>query len=60
MDKKVSTKDDIIKRILEEREQIAFFGIASIGVFGSFVRGNQTSLSDIDILRDSTLKRAFV
>jgi predicted nucleotidyltransferase len=31
-----------------------FLGVASIGLFGSFVRGNQTSLSDIDILVEFT------
>lgn len=54
MEEKVTTKDDIIKHILEKRNQLDFLGVASIGLFGSFVRGNQTSLSDIDILVEFT------
>jgi predicted nucleotidyltransferase len=54
MENKVTTKDDIIKRIQEERERLAFLCVASFGVFGSFVRGDQTSLSDIDILVEFT------
>ena len=50
MVKKVQTKEDIVQRILEERERLAYFGVRSIGLFGSFVRGDQTSLSDVDIL----------
>ncbi|MDY7033751.1 MAG: nucleotidyltransferase family protein [Thermodesulfobacteriota bacterium] len=54
MENMITSKDDIIKRILEEREQLTFLGVASIGLFGSFVRGNQTSFSDIDILVEFT------
>ena len=50
MVKKVNTKDAIIQRILGVRERLAFFGVRSVGLFGSFVRGEQTSLSDVDIL----------
>jgi predicted nucleotidyltransferase len=50
MVKKVSTKSAIVQRILGERERIASFGVRSIGLFGSFVRDDQTSLSDVDIL----------
>ena len=54
MNKQVSSKDDIVKRILEEREQLVFFGVVSIGLFGSFVRGDQNPLSDVDILVEFT------
>jgi len=57
MDKQVNTKDEIFKRILEERERLVFYGVVSIGVFGSFVRGDQNSLSDIDILVEFTPKK---
>ena len=50
MVKKVNTKDAIVKRILEVRERLALLGVRSIGLFGSFVRGEQTSLSDVDML----------
>jgi hypothetical protein len=54
MENKVTTKDDLIKRILEQREQLSSLGVKSIGLFGSFVRGDQTSSSDIDILVEFT------
>lgn len=42
---KIRTRLEILKPLLERR-----FQIQSIGVFGSFARGEQTSKSDIDIL----------
>jgi len=50
MNKKADTKEFIFQRIKDEREKLAFFGVKNIGLFGSFVRGSQASLSDIDIL----------
>ena len=47
---KVNSKDAIVQRIVEAREQLALLGVRSIGLFGSFVRGEQTSMSDVDIL----------
>ena len=42
---KIKTRLERLKPLLESR-----FQIQSIGVFGSFARGEQTSKSDIDIL----------
>jgi predicted nucleotidyltransferase len=50
MKNQVNTKDDIVNRILEERERLVSLGVVSIGLFGSFVRGEHTSFSDVDIL----------
>ena len=50
MNKKADTKEFIFQCLKDEREKLAFFGVKNIGLFGSFVRGSQTSLSDIDIL----------
>jgi uncharacterized protein len=50
MENRVATKENLIKRILEVRERLSFFGVSNIGLFGSFVRGEQTPSSDIDIL----------
>ena len=47
---KVNTKDAVIQRIQGSRERLALLGVRSIGLFGSFVRGSQTSLSDVDML----------
>jgi uncharacterized protein len=54
VNKRVSTKDDIVQRILEERERLVLLGVVSVGLFGSFVRGDQNSLSDVDILVEFT------
>lgn len=50
MKSKVTTKEDLIKRLLEQREQLSSFGVTSIGLFGSFERGEHTASSDIDLL----------
>jgi hypothetical protein len=54
MENKVTTKEDLIKRILKQRERLLFYGVSSIGLFGSFARGEQTDSSDIDILVEFT------
>ena len=50
MGNRVATKEEIVRRILNEREKLALLGVVSIGLFGSFARGEQTPSSDIDIL----------
>jgi uncharacterized protein len=50
MGDKVENRDGIVQRILEARDQLGLFGVASIGLFGSFVRDEQTAISDVDIL----------
>jgi len=44
------TKEDIINLLRESRAKLSSFGVQSIGLFGSFVRGDSSSQSDIDIL----------
>jgi len=46
----VLTEEEILEKIEENRERIRKYGVKRIGVFGSFVRGDQGSKSDIDIL----------
>ncbi len=43
-----------IKRIIEEhrKELISIYKVKEIGIFGSYVRGEQDETSDIDILVD--------
>ena len=50
MNDKTDAKNLIFKCILDKKKQLAFYGVKNIGLFGSFVRGDQTPLSDIDIL----------
>ena len=54
MNNQANTKDDIVRRILEKQKRLAYLGVVNIGLFGSFVRGEQTPLSDIDILVEFT------
>ena len=46
------TKQDIFKTIIANKEAIKNFGVIEIGLFGSYVRNEQTNESDIDILVD--------
>lgn len=50
----VETKEDILKVVLRERKRLAELGVVSIGLFGSFVRGDQNPESDIDLLVEFT------
>ncbi len=44
------TKQDIFKTIQDNKEAIKSFGVTEIGLFGSYVREEQTNESDIDFL----------
>lgn len=44
------TKEDIIRLLRESKTKLSSLGVKSIGLFGSFVRGDSSSQSDIDIL----------
>ncbi len=46
------TKQEIFKTIQDNKETIKSFGVTQIGLFGSYVRDEQTENSDIDILVD--------
>lgn len=46
------TKEEIFKTIQDNKETIKSFGVTQIGLFGSYVRNEQTENSDIDILVD--------
>ena len=45
-------KEIIIKKIRSKRKEIAEYGIRAIGLFGSYIRDEQSETSDIDILID--------
>jgi predicted nucleotidyltransferase len=46
------TKQEIFKTIQDNKELIKSFGVIEIGLFGSYVRNEQTETSDIDFLVD--------
>ncbi len=44
------TAEEILKLIQQNRERIKRYGVKRIGLFGSYLRGEQKESSDIDIL----------
>jgi len=46
----VATKQEILHEILAHRVQIRSLGVERLGLFGSFVRGEQGPKSDVDLL----------
>ncbi len=45
-------KQHIKDKLIKQKERLKSFGIRQIGLFGSYVRNEQTSNSDIDLLID--------
>lgn len=43
-------RDEILKRLEENREIIRGFGVPRLGIFGSYARGEQQETSDMDFL----------
>ena len=48
----MTTKDYILTSIKKHRSDLSVFGVQSVGLFGSYVRNEQTEKSDIDLLID--------
>jgi len=46
----VTSKDEIIRRLTANSDTIKQMGVKRLGLFGSFVRGQQQDTSDVDIL----------
>jgi predicted nucleotidyltransferase len=56
----VQTEDHILALIQEYQKQIRAFGVKRLGLFGSFVRGQQNEDSDVDVLVEFDLgKKTF-
>ena len=47
---RVETKQEVIDLIRSNRDRFAGFGVSEVGLFGSFVREEQTDESDVDLL----------
>lgn len=50
MDAAIKTKQDILMILRQNRVRLKALGVSRIGLFGSFVRGEQHPGSDIDLL----------
>ncbi|MBI5248977.1 MAG: nucleotidyltransferase family protein [Desulfomonile tiedjei] len=53
------SRDEILKKLEENRETIRGFGVRRLGIFGSYARGEQRESSDMDFLvefDDATLQ----
>ena len=48
----MTTKDYILASIKSYKPELSRFGIINVGLFGSYLRGEQSDKSDIDILID--------
>lgn len=44
------TKDEVISKLREHRDDLDKFGVKRIGLFGSFAKGGQKAKSDIDLV----------
>jgi len=50
MEAAIKTKQDVLKILNQNRDRLKALGVSRIGLFGSFVRGEQHPDSDIDLL----------
>jgi len=50
MQSTINTKQEILKVLHQNRNRLKALGLRRLGLFGSFVRGDQHPESDIDIL----------
>lgn len=50
MDIPVQTKEKAVSLVTEHRNAIKALGVKRLGMFGSFVRGEQDAESDVDLL----------
>ncbi|RLC79361.1 MAG: nucleotidyltransferase [Chloroflexi bacterium] len=48
--RRVLTLEEILRKIEENIDKIKRFGVKRIGLFGSYVRGEQGAESDVDIV----------
>jgi hypothetical protein len=44
------TRDEILKKLQENKDTIKSFGVKTIGIFGSWVKGKAENKSDIDVV----------
>ena len=50
MGARLQTKREVLRTLIDHSQQLKELGVKKVGLFGSFVRGEQTAESDIDLL----------
>ncbi|MDQ2753248.1 MAG: nucleotidyltransferase family protein [Bacteroidota bacterium] len=48
----MTTKENIITTLQSRKSELSKFGVLNVGLFGSYVRNEQSNQSDIDLLID--------
>ena len=48
----MTTKDNILATLKISKPELSKFGVANVGLFGSYLRNEQSKNSDIDLLID--------
>jgi predicted nucleotidyltransferase len=48
----MTTKENIIATLKTNKPELTKFGVVDVGLFGSYVRNEQSNTSDIDLLID--------
>lgn len=48
----MTTKENILETLKANKQKLSKFGIRNVGLFGSYLRNEQSSESDIDLLID--------
>lgn len=48
----MTTKENILKKLKSNKLEFSKYGIRNVGLFGSYLRNEQTSGSDIDLFID--------
>jgi predicted nucleotidyltransferase len=48
----MTTKENILNKLRSHKPELSRLGISTIGLFGSYVRNEQSEKSDIDLLVD--------
>ncbi len=48
----MTTRENIISTLKSHKSQLSEFGVQNIGLFGSYLRNEQSDKSDIDLLID--------
>jgi predicted nucleotidyltransferase len=48
----MTTKENILAILIAHKSELSKYGVSNIGLFGSYLRNEQSANSDIDLLID--------